>query len=184
MCQKNRGTSQEKPCLPALALPFFCQRVAHNNACTQSPCYGSKLTDEAACLRLRCRKPCSHRWAAVRWSLIVMIRDSHSRGQGQICGRCHTQARGEASVSCQNCKRAEPKAQVGRRGRAVWRNATRWSCSVGMIGGDRGWCLGNLDQSSTCVRRCYRGFNAIFRQANIILSYSQEPAVGLILQKC
>lgn len=40
--------------------------------------------------------------------------------QGQISGRRRTQTRGEASSSCQNWERAEPKAQVGRGGWGGW----------------------------------------------------------------
>lgn len=84
---------------------------------TSSTSYGSKPPKEAS--RPRLRKPRARRWAAVALDPIAITKDSHSSDSGRLVGgatHTHTQTGGEAGGSCQNSERAEPKAQVGRRG--------------------------------------------------------------------
>lgn len=82
---------------------------------TSSTSYGSKPPKEAS--RPHLRKPRTRRWAAVALNPIAITKDSRSSDSGRLVGGAtHTQTGGEAGGSCQNSERAEPKAQVGRRG--------------------------------------------------------------------
>lgn len=99
MCSKNRGRSENSPVFffPTDTLPFFCQWLTHNKACSQPIL--TKQFEEPVCLT--CRMPCSHMWATARLSPIAMTRYSHSSDRGRLVGGA-TQTQGEARSSCQN----------------------------------------------------------------------------------
>lgn len=114
-----RGRKNPAFLFPTHTLPFFCQWLTHNGACSQTILLWQQ-TIWGNCMPVSDIQHAMFTQVGHCWvESYCDDKGFPQQWQGQISGRRHTQSQGEASSSCQNCKRAEPKAQVGRRGWTV-----------------------------------------------------------------